>query len=209
MISVSFSGFGRAWGVVRIASSASVAPLQYKSLPLGGLQALILSLCFLFVSACGAVMLKPSDAEVRGSRPLTGSEYNERYAGNSFKFARNEGQISEIINREIYFGKNGSFSVVDLDRELILHGNWSVNTATGGNLVINYTVAGLENGKPYRSSPAFMTIYTYVLPDGTASVFSRSPEGPSISREPKPTPGFQARSRFNSIKGKVDAALGS
>ena len=147
-----------------------------------------------------------SDARVPGSSPLTAEGYVERYAGNSFKFSR---YVGEPINREIYYGKDGSFYTVDLDMESIQYGTWTVNAALGAHLVLKYTSAGIADGKPYRSGISPTTLYTFALPDGTASTFSRAPDGAYVNKEPKLTPGFQSRSRFNAIKRKVDAALGS
>lgn len=174
-----------------------------NAISLRKLQAFFLVLCLLTLSACG---LTPVDAMVRGSKSLTAEGYLERYAGNSIAFGDKKG---DPVTTEIYFGKDGSYYDVELDREVISYGTWSVNSALGANLVFNVTTAGIVHGKPYRHRPSFMTLYTYVLPDGTASTFSRTPSGPHLYSEPKPTPGFQARARFDALKRKIDAALGS
>lgn len=169
------------------------------------LGALILTLCVLFVSACS--VSSPIDAKVPGSRSLTADEYVERYAGNSIRFARGNGGP---IDREMYFGEDGSFQTVDLDRDVILDGTWAINTSLGSShLVISLTSGGFSDGEAYRTGTWHMTMYVNVLPDGTASVFSRSPEGPATVTQPKPAPGFQARARFNRINRKVSNALGS
>jgi len=172
------------------------------------LKAVIFVSFCLFLSACGAMMLTPSDAMVRGSTSLDAEGYAERYAGNSIAFFRDK--PGGPAQTEIYFGDDGSFYGVDLVRENIRYGTWTVHSVLGSsNININEVVAGISNGKAYRQGPAFVTLYTFVLPDGTASTFSRSPEGPGVFVEPIPTPGFQARARFNAIKRKIDAALGS
>ena len=178
-------------------------PVMFNTLYPKRLGVYLLTLCILLISGCG---ITPPDAKVPGSRSLTAEEYVSRYAGNSFKFAR--GNVGPV-NREFYYGEDGTVSVVDLDQESILYGTWTINSALGDNLVMNLISAGFSNGKPYRKSPALITLYSYALPDGTASIFSRGPGGPGIYTEPKPTPGFQAQSRFEAIKRRVDAAFGS
>jgi hypothetical protein len=171
---------------------------------LGRLKAFILALCVLSVAGCSAVMLSPVDAQVPGSSRLTAEGYTERYAGNSIAYSRKAGGPK---TSEAYFGKDGSYYAVDLDREVIWYGKWSVNSGLGTNLNLNETTAGIIDGEPFRTSPEFVTMFAFVLPDGTASVFSRSPQGPVLFDEPKPTPGFQAQARFNALKRKIDAAI--
>jgi hypothetical protein len=177
-------------------------------LSFGRLKAFILLFFCLFLSACGAVTLSPSDAMVRGSESLDAEGYVQRYSGNSIAFSWDE--PGGVPNRETYFGTDGSYYAVDLEAEFIGYGTWTVHSVLGSSKInLNVVGAGISDGEAYREAPVFITIYTFVLPDGTASTFSRSPEGPARFVEPQPTPGFQARARFDAIKRKIDAALGS
>jgi hypothetical protein len=132
-----------------------------------------------------------------------------RYAGNSIRF--DVSPNGQGLFREMYFGKDGTFQAVDMFRDIILEGTWDVNSSIGdsGNLVFTFAVSGFSEGQAFRSRETFGTLYVYVLPDGTASVFSRTAGEAEISMQPKPTPGFQSRTRFNSIKRRVAKARSS
>ena len=165
--------------------------------------ACLLAICILFVSGCG---ITPHDAMTPGSKPLTAEEYVTRYAGNSIRFEITAGKGEY---REMYFGKDGTLQVVDLWQETIMEGTWKINSTLNPSLQINFAFLGFEDGKAFRSGPVSIKMFVYVLPDGQASVFQMSPSGHSIRWHPKPTPGFQSRARFNTIKQKVVRAIGS
>lgn len=170
----------------------------------GRVLACMFALCVLLVSACG---ITPPDARVPGSRALDAHEYTSRFAGKSVRMSGPSRAANDYL--EMYFGKDGTLQAVASPEEYILEGTWVVNASLGTNIVMNIAMSGIENGQAYRGSPQYMTMFVYVLPDSTASVFSRGPSGPMIYRQPKPTPGFQARARFNKIKRTVANALGS
>jgi hypothetical protein len=170
------------------------------------LLACVLAACALFVSACGPT---PPNAYVQGSRPLTADEYVSRYAGHSVRFDVTPDKQGKF--REIHFAKDGTFQRVDSFQEVIAEGTWAISNSIGdsGNMFLRFASSGVWQGKAFRDSPAFATMYVYVLPDGTASVFSRTGGIAEISRQPKPTPGFKSRARFDAIKRKVASALDS
>jgi hypothetical protein len=169
------------------------------------LHASVLALCVLTLSAC-VPGLTPLDAHVPGSRALSADEYVERYAGKSIRFGRT---FKGPTDTEMYFAKDRSLQIVYLDAEIIQEGTWLVNAQLGGNIVLYLATSGIENGRVFRTAAAHATMFVYVLPDGTASVFSRSPDGASLITQPKPTPGFKARGRYDALKRKIDAALGA
>ena len=141
------------------------------------------------------------------SRHLNAGEYVERYAGNSIRFA---GMFDGPIDREMYFDQDGSFQTVDLDRVLILEGTWSVHEVLGAsNLNIEFTASGIHREEAWRDQGDIMTMFVNALPDGTASMFSRSSEGAGTFTQPMPTRGFQARDRFNNLKRTIADVLDS
>ena len=168
----------------------------------GRVSTCLLALCVLLVSACGG---SPPDAYVSGSRQLPSAEYATTYAGKSVRmYADHDGYF------EWYFGKDGSVQGVAPEYSTILEGTWEVapGLAGSGNFNLIIAFSGIENGKAFRSGKGLATMYVYELPDGTASVFTRYPDGTSITRQSKPTSGFPGRALFNSIKRKVASELG-
>ena len=171
----------------------------------GEARTCIAVMCLLIVSACG---LTPPDARVQGSRSLTAEEYVSRYAGNSILF--NMASDGSQSYREMYFSKDGTYQAVNLWNDVIGEGTWEINDSLGtANMNLSTASSGFLDGKAFQNPASFWTMYVYVLPDGTASVFSRSSQGAGTFTQPKPTPGFQNRARFNSIKRRVTKALGS
>lgn len=160
-------------------------------------------LAFLLVSACVASQT-PLDAKVPGSRALTGDEVTQRYAGNSIKFGRS---FNGPIDSELFFARDGSLQVVDLDREMIQQGTWTVSRTDY--TVLRIATSGFENGKVFRTDPEPVTMFVNLLPDGRASVFTRSAEGAAVVTQPKPTPGFKARARYEALQRKIAAAIGT
>lgn len=168
------------------------------------ISAAFFTLVFLVVSACGTGQT-PLDAMVSGSRSVRGDAVVQRYAGNSIRFARS---ANGPIDREMYFAKNGSVQVVDLDREIVQDGTWRVHPSAG-NVIFSLATSGIENGQAFRTGASNVTMFVNVLPDGTASVFTRSVEGAGVVTQPKPTPGFKNRARYDALTRKINAALGT
>lgn len=165
-----------------------------------------ITLCVLFVSACGRT---PVDAFVPGSRTLEANELTARYAGKSVRMNAQSGAANDYL--EMYFDKDGSFHAVATADDYIMDGTWAVNAGVGASANINLRIVSsvISDGQAYRGDPELMTMFVYVLPDDTASVFSRDSSTTYVYRQPKPTPGFQNRARFNSINRKISNALGS
>lgn len=160
--------------------------------------AAFVGLCLIGLSACN---ITPADAQQSGTRHLSAAEYTERYSGKSISFAsRNGGPI----DMETYFGKDGHLKMVWLNEDTIGNGQWAVNRS---HIVMSYVIVGMDNGTPFTGGVKNRTMYAYPYPDGTASVFTRSNSGPSLVKQPKPTPGFKNSARWTRIDRAVREAL--
>ena len=166
----------------------------------------LLSICILLVSGCLRDGPPISAAMVEGSRTLTEAEVYSRYAGNSIRFDITDGAKGHF--REVYFAKDGSFQTVDFFREGIVEGTWQTHESPfGGYEWKNATASGFDEEGFYRSEYYDVHFLVNVLQDGTAMLWGRNTNGEQyVVSQPKPTPGFQGRARFNEIKRKISAA---
>lgn len=155
-------------------------------------------LCLLALAACNVT---PVDARQDGTRSLSAEEYSERFSGNSIFYAIREGGPN---NLEAYFAADGTFKAVLLDQEVISYGTWRVN---GSHILIESRDYGFRDGLVGAGPVTRQSMYVYVYPNGTASVFTRGPEGTLTAVQPKPTPGFQRSARWTQIDQKVQANL--
>ena len=169
----------------------------YRFIPRAVLAS-VAGLCLLVLAGCN---VSPVDAQLEGTRTLSPAEYTDRFAGKSIKFARRNGGP---LDAESYFGTDGSFKGVWLDQDVVLNGTWTLNQS---HIVLRYVIVGMDDGVPFTGGTTLQTMYVYPYADGTAEVFSRSSAGPSRATQPKPTPGFQNRARWNRIDREVRAAL--
>lgn len=174
---------------------------------LSRLSICLLAICVLFVSGCFRDGPPLQAAMVEGSRTLTEAEVFSRYAGNSVRF--DVTGDAQGLFRETYFAKDGTFQIVSFYEERITEGTWeTIGSPHGGYEMKNTVSSGIIEGKVSRVKEYDTTILVNVLRDGTARLWigwNGGADGSQIVSQPKPTPGFQGRARFNEIKKKISA----
>jgi hypothetical protein len=132
-------------------------------------------------------------------RAPTGNALVDRYAGNSIRFATSAGGP---VSREIYSATNGALQVVDMDRDLIQSGTWSAGSGSDFR-TLGFTTLGIQNGATFRTdSEERVAMNVNVLPDGTASVFTRTSERPMVATQPKPAARLSGARRVRCPEAK-------
>jgi hypothetical protein len=147
------------------------------------------SVLLVAVAACTPGYINTDDL----GAPATAEEIRTRYAGNSIKYAN---ELGGKPNVEAYFAPDGTYRMVAMDQPVFGEGTWRVHTTVGSLLLLQTTDHILEDGQVF-SKPQNLSYAIYIQPDGTAIADQMG--GGNFS-QPKPTRGFQAQSRWQSLK---------
>lgn len=153
---------------------------------------LIAAVTFLlaFVTACTPGYVNTENF----GAPATEQEITKHYSGNSIRYPLEVGGKSYV---EAYFAPNGTYRMVALNEPVFGEGTWKVHTALSrSTLILQTTDYFVGNGRADSRdwSGGFVV---YIQPDG--SVIADQMGGGNAS-QPKPTPGFKAQSRWNSLR---------
>ncbi|MEH6647134.1 hypothetical protein [Sulfitobacter sp.] len=148
------------------------------------------SFLLVFVAACTPSYINTQDY----GAPATEQEIRNHYSGNSIKYPLEVGGKSFV---EAYFSPDGTYRMVALNESVFGEGTWKVHTALSrSTLIIQTTDYFVGDGQAdSRAWNGSFVIYTQ--PDG--SVFADQMGGGNSS-QPKPTRGFKAQSRWNSLR---------
>lgn len=123
----------------------------------------------------------------------TAEQITAHYAGNSVKYANSP---DEKPNIETFFGTDGTYKLVSLDDTVFAVGTWKVHTGVGpAKVILQVTQYVLDNGEIFSASDK-QAFIVYIQPNGTAIV---DQAGGRNFTQPKPTRGFQAERKWNSL----------
>lgn len=122
----------------------------------------------------------------------TAAELRDHYAGNSIRYALTRGGP---VNVEAYFAPDGTHKLIFLDGTPIFStGKWIASEKMLRIEATRYLVERDGSSQSRKTTEAYLI---YIQPDGTVNADLL---GGGNFDQPKPTPGFQAQERYDTLR---------